>query len=74
MTYEEFMQNPEATREDKLVATYAQGGDALTRGVFSLIDTFVHASSIVRAKLAEVFPEYDDAVTKFESGTLGIES
>ncbi len=73
MTYEAFMDSPTKTREEKLVLTYDEQPHVLSRGIYSLIDAFVHATPKVRERLAKSVPEYDEAVRHLQTGALAVE-
>ena len=76
MTYQQMMDHPAVSREEKLVATYDREPSRLSRATFSLIDAFIHSrteSPTLRDALVKAFPAYGEAVAKFEANALELD-
>jgi hypothetical protein len=74
MTFDQILDSPVHTREEKLVAAYSVAPHRLSRAVFSLIDSIFEAPPRMRSQLEKSFPLYGAAVLKFELGALEVSS
>lgn len=72
MTFDQLLDSPTATREEKLVGAYLVAPHRISRGVFSLIDTIFNAPPSIRETLAHAFPRYEMAVFKVEHNALEV--